>query len=345
MIYKGEELMGDKKIVVLDTNFILEHNKGFIKSLEKLAKVADVYIPRVVIHERLAQIHLDLKRKYEKLNNCKKELASIADIKELESFDVLVEKKKNELLASYEKVIGKNIIDYNADSRTFSAILERVYNKIPPFIQGESDRGFKDTMLWLSLLDYFKDKGKDAEIFLITKDKGFLKENAEFLEKEFFNVTTKKIKIEDSSYYKVLIGEKDLTKQVVKELEIIEIEELKGTINRILFSFCKNEEMDSFGHQFYSNKFNIYSTYSINDLKNEFENMEEVLNKYLFSYTIDVQKVLSHADSRDLNVESIIELHNLYKKIKKQYASYIEQFLITACDIINSNYDPTGLPF
>lgn len=338
--------MSVKKIVVLDTNFIIENNKGFIKVLEKLAKVAEVYIPRVVIHERLAQIHIELKQKYDKLNSCKRELASIATIKELEPFDVLVEKKKNELLASYETVIGKNIIDYNADSKTFSSILERVYNKIPPFIKGESDRGFKDTMLWLSLLDYFKDNGQEAEIFLITKDKGFLKQNAGVLEEEFYTVTAKRIKIEDSSYYKILIGEKDLSNPIIKEIEIMEFEELKETINRILFSFCKSEEMDSFGQVFYSNKFNIYSTYSINDLKSEFENMQDVLNKYLFSYTIAAQKVLSHADSRDkLNLDGVKELYDLYTKIKKEYAPYIEQFLITACDTINSNYDSDALPF
>ena len=80
--------MKSRKIVVLDTNFIVENSGTFIKILEKLAKVADVYIPRVVIQERFAQIHRDLKQKYDKLNNCKIELGSIAEIKELEQFDV-----------------------------------------------------------------------------------------------------------------------------------------------------------------------------------------------------------------------------------------------------------------
>lgn len=338
--------MKSRKIVVLDTNFIVENSGTFIKILEKLAKVADVYIPRVVIQERFAQIHRDLKQKYDKLNNCKIELGSIAEIKELEQFDVLVEKRKSQVLASYEKVIGKNIIEYSADSKTFSSILERVYNKIPPFIQGESDRGFKDTMLWLSLLDYFKDRGDDDEIFLITKDKGFLKQNAEILEKEFYDVTKRKIKIEESSYYKVLVGEKDSKKPIAKELEAIEIEELKEMINTTLFSFCKNEEMDSFGQIYYSNKFSIYSTYSIEGLKSAFDNMEAVLNKHLFSYKIDAQKVLSQANCSDvLSVESVKKLNNLYTKIKTQYSSYIDQFLVTACDIINNNYDSNALPF
>ena len=63
-------------------------------------------------------------------------------------------------------------------------------------------------------MDYFKNRRDDAEIFLITKDKGFLKQNAEILENEFYDVTNRKIKIEESSYYKVLVGEKDLKKQI-----------------------------------------------------------------------------------------------------------------------------------
>lgn len=104
--------------------------------------------------------------------------------------------------------------------------------------------------------------------------------------------------------------------------------------------------MDSFGQIYYSNKFSIYSTYSIEGLKSAFDNMEAVLNKHLFSYKIDAQKVLSQANCSDvLSVESVKKLNNLYTKIKTQYSSYIDQFLVTACDIINNNYDSNALPF
>ena len=50
----------------------------------------------------------------------------------------------------------------------FSSIIERCNKRLPPFIsdKGASDKGFKDCLLWLSVLDFFKDNGENKVVFI-----------------------------------------------------------------------------------------------------------------------------------------------------------------------------------
>ena len=55
-------------------------------------------------------------------------------------------------------------------------VLERVYRKKPPFssVHGSSDKGFKDTLLWMSIIHYFEKFHSNVEVTFITSDKGFI---------------------------------------------------------------------------------------------------------------------------------------------------------------------------
>ena len=61
-----------------------------------------------------------------------------------------------------------------ANERRFQSIVNRAFEKRPPFL-GEnkvSDKGFKDALLWESILD-FTSKHEKADIIFYTKDNGF----------------------------------------------------------------------------------------------------------------------------------------------------------------------------
>ena len=77
----------------------------------------------------------------------------------------------------YEKVFGVNIIPFKEDKATFSCLLERAYAKIAPFSSADnaSDKGFKDSLMWLSILDYFQKKGETMFFLLQTTAPLFIK--------------------------------------------------------------------------------------------------------------------------------------------------------------------------
>lgn len=79
-------------------------------------------------------------------------------------------------------------------------------------------------MLWISLLQFFKDYKGDKDIILITNDKGFLYQTKDKLEKKFLDFTKKTIQIKPNSYYNELIGvdtPKDVITQIKKNYLIL----------------------------------------------------------------------------------------------------------------------------
>ena len=52
----------EKKAIVLDTNFIIEHKKDLRNVVEKLSSFFDVYVTQISISERLSQKYLELKK-------------------------------------------------------------------------------------------------------------------------------------------------------------------------------------------------------------------------------------------------------------------------------------------
>ena len=166
--------MNEKIAVVLDTNFIITYCKNFGNLFQKLSETYDVYISQVSIQEHISQRYLELKEKYIKLEKSINEYSDIADIVIKKPFDEKFKSLEKTFQKYYRDLFGENIIPLNTNNDTLSILMDRVYKKIPPFSTAEnaSDKGFKDTLIWLSLLKYFKENG-NSNVFLITSDKGF----------------------------------------------------------------------------------------------------------------------------------------------------------------------------
>ena len=64
----------------------------------------------------------------------------------------------NVLQEKYNTCFGDKVIPFKKTGKTLEAIIERANKKDPPFSSNKdaSDKGFKDCLLWLSLLEYFK---------------------------------------------------------------------------------------------------------------------------------------------------------------------------------------------
>lgn len=103
---------------------------------------------------------------------------------------------KNETI-DYSAFISKSICDYQKEiekginaiitlpvpsNERFKGIIKRAFDKAPPFVGKEknSDKGFKDVLIWESILEFVLSH-KQANIIFYTKDNGF----KEVLIKEF----------------------------------------------------------------------------------------------------------------------------------------------------------------
>ena len=136
--------------------------------------------------------------------------------------------RKNKAILEYAGIYTKSICNkINADS--IADELTKAYEEFPPFsdAKGASDKGFKDCLLWLSILDYFKKNGEDEVIF-VTDDKSAFLHNTDVLESEFKTVTGKVIHIHPNTYYKELIKKPaEVTEEVVEEPEAEDLPNLE----------------------------------------------------------------------------------------------------------------------
>ena len=192
-----------RRSFVFDTNFIIQ-NKNLNEVIENLNKNGfSAYVTQVAIDERIAQECVKQKGKYEKLASLSKDTKDFATITIDKEYEEVENTYKTGMQKKYVEHFDKNIIPYSQDAEMFSKILRRAFMKIPPFITSGTDKGFKDSLMWLSMLDFFKTNGED-EIVFVSNDNGF-KENATALCKEFKEATGKAIEIKDNSYYKGLL--------------------------------------------------------------------------------------------------------------------------------------------
>lgn len=167
---------------------ILDLNKPvleFIEFVEENLKDIELYIPKIVLDERSiqnAKIFNSYKDKI--IDNYKaiKETGLKGELEELEEFGI--KHIRSEILKCLKKNKIK-IIDYpKVDSKI---ILEKYSNDIRPFnnIFAKNEKGFKDTFIWHSILDFSNKNKKDIIIFITKNIKDF---PLKFMKEEFKRV-------------------------------------------------------------------------------------------------------------------------------------------------------------
>lgn len=152
--------------VFLDTNRIASTSFdslfGMKPLLQKLTKVAEIILPKIVFEEMIEQKARHYRSKYEELS--KNQLLKYAQdkISNIPSFEE-IEKALRE-----DDSIPYTMWDISDKGRAFEKIYDLAIKNKAPFEKG-SDKGFKDACIALTVLDY-SDHFKDEKIALITKD-------------------------------------------------------------------------------------------------------------------------------------------------------------------------------
>lgn len=169
-------------IIVLDTNILREIRllKDIKIFIDKHTKIGDIYITETVLDELTNSSHNLMEKEVietlSKYSFMYKLLEIEYDMKKIHSKEYFQEIKTIIKDLFEDNIISLGTINLNE-------VYERAIKKIPPFDNTKpSDSGFKDTLIWLSILNY--DFKNYSEILFITKDKIF-KKNEKFFQKEF----------------------------------------------------------------------------------------------------------------------------------------------------------------
>lgn len=334
--------MGDKKAFVFDTNFIIENIKNLDEVVNNLSADFNVYVTQVSIDERIAQNCRESKDKFDKVEECVKKYKDIATVTMRKTFEEECTGFQVATPKAYRKIFADNIIPYDKDAAMFSKVLDRAYGKTPPFPKNEkSDHGFKDTVLWLSLINYFKNNGED-EIVFVTEDKGFGK-NQEELIKEFNKETGKSIKIMPNSYYKELLKTKKVEPTAEKPKPLPNFTSLRDRINNTIYDLCFVVSFDYWGNESEEPIFLISRTLDELDIGLFFSGLEKVINDHILEKSVLTEDVFSAIDGsspvmHSVPIDILEQALRLYNEIKEKYPEYVNQFYSAVVNMFNRNY-------
>lgn len=352
-----DEKMDEKKAFVFDTNFIIQ-NKDMAKVVSSLQAGFTVYVTQVSVEERIAQQCRELKDKYDKIAALQNDYIRIAKISLLKSYGMHAEEYRIGMQANYDGLFGSHVIPFPKTSAVFSEVLDRAYKKLPPFSNADnaSDKGFKDTLIWLSMLFYFKECGENTVLF-VSSDNGF-KGNADALCKEFKEVTGKLIEIKDNSYYKSIMEDIPAEKEQAKPEKLPDVGVLREQVKNTIESLCSVEYENVWGNPDWERTFITTEKVDAFYMQVVFDNLRSHISEHIFDENVPAFDILA-LDNRILNGNAnipIVALENamrLHDEIKGKYPDFINQFYASSANIINQNYaappgyvdDEVELPF
>lgn len=336
-----------KNVVIVDTNFLV-NNTGNIKEIVKelQEKEIEVYVPELVKEEFINIQLRKLEEAYSKLENLKN-LQKIIDLKyrKKEVTRKMVEGIYNNI---FEENFKNKIIVYNKEGM-LDRMLERNKYKKPPFYNenNSSDKGFKDTIILLTIIDFISSFGDDAIFYFITSDNGFIKYKNE-IEKEIFDKCAKNITIvegkDKNKVYKELniVEEKSNQEEKTENIfskEEINIEEIRKRINELMDIFIWTTSFDYYGNLQDERRFEI-SNYINNEKTEKFLNsIDGIIEDNIFRNEILVETFFETDEwvfsKNSIDVDTMKEISELYKKVKD--TKYKEAFINYISQRINEN--------
>jgi len=337
--------MEEKIAFVFDTNFIVQ-NQNLSEVIKKLDNKYIPYVTQVSIEERKVQQCAVKKTAYEKALKLCKEIKALLTIKSYSDLEAELIKHKEAIQHGYESVFKEHIIKYEISSDLFDTILTRAYNKIPPFNDNDkaSDKGFKDTLMWLSIIEFFKNNGEDEIVFL-TNDKCFT-EKSDALNKEFEEYAKKKIKIMENSMFGTLLENRKSTESTPKK-EIPNIEKIREQLRDTLDSICWTTEYNYFGDEEYYRGFLTSIQFDEIYIKSIMDNLENVIQDHIFSDKIKVSVFLDNDNriynDRKIDITIIEKLNKLYKETSSNFPEHLSALIKTVTEKLNENYEEVDI--
>lgn len=251
----------------------LEEYYKILKSLELNDLDIDVriFFPEIVILELIHHLKLKL---IKKCDNLEKLMIEFYDFEEItiENNDLDINAFCEELKNQYFDEL--NIIPIPSDGNyLFNEILKMSIDKKPPFIEGNSDKGFKDSILFLSLLKFAESNRYDKYV-IFSSDNGFLGNEKE-LQNIFKNYLKKFYQHDVYNTLKIIKG-KNINSYINDEFGLFK--DLKEYLSMDFFNIINNHYSDAISININWNEYDIDSSELIKEdtcihqlRENEFE--------------------------------------------------------------------------
>ena len=313
-------------IVTFDTNFIIENKDKIRTIILDVKEKYELIIAKIVIEEvkgqRVRQILKSYNNIKDKIDSSIKENAwlNIEDNTDIADVIKEQERKLDEWLT---KAFDEKIIEIHYDD-LLATVLDRCKYKKPPFNNEEnsSDKGFKDTILFLNLIHFMKNSGYD-EIYLFTNDKVINKFKND-LQNEFFESTNKKLNIvsgNENDLYKILGIDKKESVNETKEEKDNEIfpkttpkaknirEQTKELLSNIF------SELEVFNNW----NFVTWKKAEVEDIKIILDDLGKLINKYIFLDQIDINYIFDvQASKGTIKISYLESLLDLYREMNTE---------------------------
>ncbi|WP_407421248.1 PIN domain-containing protein [Methanobrevibacter sp.] len=215
----------------------LDEYYKILKTLElnDLKYEIDILFPEIVLLELISHHKTRMYDDLKQLAKFNREFANFENI-QIEGYsDFDVENYCEELKEKYFKELKIINIPSQKD-KLFESILGMSLYKMPPFINGKSDKGFKDSILFLSILKFAETKIYDKYL-LFSKDNGFI-ENKKKLESQFQNHVKQFRKFDNYDKLEIIKG-KNIMKYIDEEFKLFK--DLREYISHHFFNILDEQ--------------------------------------------------------------------------------------------------------
>ena len=305
------------KIIILDTNFLVANTGKINEIIPKLEKNNyHVYVPKMVQEEYINIQLRKIKELYKKIENIKNN-NDFLNLK-YENEEKVLKWNENGYNRSFKDYFGNNIIEYERNN-ILDNVLARNRYKEPPFYDepNSSDKGFKDTIIWLSIKDFINKYENDETFFYyITSDNGFIKYK-DSLEKEIENKHFEIVDIKDAnklySKFSIEVAENQ--------------EEIEGNI----FDSISN---DYYGNENVENRYIIKKLISYNETEIFLNHISRVIKDNFFRKTINPESIFPiecevYSNGAEINLDTLRDIDVLYHQVSKtEYKKAFIQFIM-----------------
>lgn len=323
------KIITDTNVVWLDTeplDIILNSNLKDLSDFVNENKLNDkvtICISEVVMAERITQ-------RAEEISKITSSIDS--SIEKLKVFNV---KKTSVHKRPYRRLLGqrltKEIKALNLEVIPFpkvnhSQILNRALLRTKPF--GNRDKGYKDTLIWHSILDEIR-KDKDCNIILCTKNVEDF--DIKVLELEFKKLSKKKLCIFTSpnevkefldKQFNLSLDLKELHKSIINDIKTYALGDLMVNLNDDLIAQESGSNLFRAGYV------------EIPQVRWRIDGSDESREIVAYNFKkIDIRNI--SGDGPLYRIEADVEVSSRYKKPKEE--------LFTFAQITRHNYEPNQL--
>lgn len=348
----GENKQAEKTAIVFDTNAIYQFYDQLGVIISKVINNNYLpYIPQLVIYEYKNIFARDFKSETKDIMD---KFKPYIEYKDKKNIDGILQDIQCDIQSNLESLFENRIIKYDESGDTFKIIINRALEKIRPFVldnkNAKSDKGFKDTIIWLSVIEYFKNQGENNVIF-VSDDTVFASNNSILID-EFKSHTNRNITFKRNEEFLKMIAydeNKKFESFVLKNNDLDvehniekfnytdkEISRIRDEIEHIMYEICLIPR----GYD-YEMVPTFVLSYKIDAIyvKNILSNLAKNIYNHLLDESISITAIMDNdvilKSYYKIDVTSCINLLNLYKEMKQDYPSLLPQFYGVVARLIN----------